>query len=51
MIQKILTTVNKTLATAMVLLLFVGVSHKTEASILFQDQSENDSYKQIKGKQ
>ena len=50
MIQKILTTVNKTLATAMVLLLFVGVSHKTEASILFQDQSENDSYKQYKGK-
>ncbi|SMC84261.1 carboxypeptidase-like regulatory domain-containing protein [Cellulophaga tyrosinoxydans] len=50
MIQKFLTILNKSLAAAMVVLLFVGVTQKIEAAILFQDQTENESFNQYKGK-
>tara|TARA_R110000796_G_scaffold252631_1_gene389196 strand:- start:77948 stop:79288 length:1341 start_codon:yes stop_codon:yes gene_type:complete len=47
---KISKAMYKSLAAAMVVLLTVGVSSKINAAILFQDQSENDSFNQYKGK-
>lgn len=50
MIQKVVTTLNKSLTSALVVLLFVGVSERTKAAVLFQDQTANESFNQYKGK-
>lgn len=50
MIHKISNALNKSLAAAMVVLLTVGVFQSAEATVLFQDQTENDTFNQYKGK-
>tara|TARA_R110002050_G_scaffold267266_1_gene408834 strand:+ start:9440 stop:10783 length:1344 start_codon:yes stop_codon:yes gene_type:complete len=48
--HKTIKALNKSLMAALVLLLTIGVSQKINATVLFQDQTENESYTQYKGK-